>query len=389
MIRKADQYFSATRILMLIIGLWPYHQSIFTTFQYIFISVILTTFVVFQLTTFLTLKCTTEHLVKVLSSISLDTIFIIKYYVFHFYIDDMKDLLVQLQHVHNELKDKNEIAIMKKYDYIANYHTVILIIFGICVLFANIILQFWINMIDVDLPMNVSQPYQFVFTMEYFIDQETYFYLIILHINATVCIGTIIIIGSGTMLITYMYHTCGMFRIASYRIEHAINTNFRRNINFENKITMTEDTICAVDIHRQAIKLTKHLMTVMEFMMLCLIACCVICVSLNLFQIALSKRVENFLVPLGCASVCIMYMFFCNLQGQIVTDHYNHIFTAAYNVQWYKTPLHMQRMILFLLQIGIKEYYLNVGGVFDASIEGFAMLVKASISYFTVIYSTQ
>lgn len=39
----------------------------------------------------------------------------------------MKDLLMQLQHVHNELKDENEITIIKNYGYNANRYVTILI----------------------------------------------------------------------------------------------------------------------------------------------------------------------------------------------------------------------------------------------------------------------
>ncbi|XP_071638344.1 uncharacterized protein [Temnothorax longispinosus] len=386
MIRKEDQYFTVNRILLLTIGLWPYQQSNFTTFQYIFISVILTAIIVFQLTTFLTLNCTSELLMNVLSSVSFFIIFMIKYNMFRFHIENVKDLLMQFQHVRNKLKDKNEIAIIKKYDYTAKRYTVSLITLAACTISLSIIFQFWTNMADVDSPTNVSRSYYFLFKMEYFIDQEKYFYLILLHINVAVCFGMVIMLGIGTMFIACIQHTCGMFRIASYRIEHAINIKTGQNITLENEILMTEGTICAVDIHR----LNKHLMSVLEIMFFCLIVCCVACLSLNLFQItSFENDAKNFLMPFVCALACTIYMFLSNLMGQIVIDHNNHVFTTAYNVQWYKTPLHIQRMILFMLQIGIKEFCLNIGGVFDASIEGFATLVKASISYFTVIHSTR
>ncbi|XP_018052075.1 PREDICTED: uncharacterized protein LOC108689700 [Atta colombica] len=80
-------------------------------------------------------------------------------------------------------------------------------------------------------------------------------------------------------------------------------------------------------------------------------------------------------------------MFLSNYIGQNITDYNNYVFSTAYNVQWYRAPLHIQRMIMFLLQREAKEFTLNVGGVFNASMECFAMLVKTSISYFTVIYS--
>lgn len=40
-----------------------------------------------------------------------------------------------------------------------------------------------------------------------------------------------------------------------------------------------------------------------------------------------------------------------------------------YNVQWYTAPLEIQRMILFLLQIGVKDLKLKLGGLIVASLE--------------------
>jgi len=41
----------------------------------------------------------------------------------------------------------------------------------------------------------------------------------------------------------------------SYRIERAIKINILQNNTLKNKILRSEDLICAVDIHRQAIEL--------------------------------------------------------------------------------------------------------------------------------------
>ncbi|XP_012056637.1 PREDICTED: uncharacterized protein LOC105619728 [Atta cephalotes] len=197
------------------------------------------------------------------------------------------------------------------------------------------------------------------------------------------------------MFITYIEHICGIFKIASYRIKHAVNTYVPQNITIKNKTLMIEDIICAIDIHRQAMKMTKHFMITFEITMSCITGCLVVCFSFNLFQffqIASENNrtnVSESLSSLVFASVCIIYMFIANYIGQNIIDHNNHIFITAYNVQWYKTPLHIQRMILFLLQRRTKKFSLNLGGIFDASLEGFAMLIKASVSYFTVMHSTR
>jgi len=45
---------------------------------------------------------------------------------------------------------------------------------------------------------------------------------------------------------------------------------------------------------------------------------------------------------------------------------------CRYNVQWYAAPLHIQKMMLFLLQRGTKAFHLILGGIFVASLESAA-----------------
>ncbi|XP_011859340.1 PREDICTED: uncharacterized protein LOC105556837 [Vollenhovia emeryi] len=134
-------------------------------------------------------------------------------------------------------------------------------------------------------------------------------------------------------------------------------------------------------------------MSVLEIMILCLIVCGVICVSINLFQIIwIASSGYHFMelcFPVMFVIAIVLYMFISNYIGQNIIDHNSHVFSTAYNVQWYRAPIHIQKMILFLLQKETKEFALNFGGLFIASMEGFATLVKTSVSYFTVIYSTR
>lgn len=83
---------------------------------------------------------------------------------------------------------------------------------GFCGIFVCTITQFYMSKIG--LSTNASPSHNFLFVVEYFIDEEKYFYLILLHINMAICIGVITIVAIGAMMIAYTYHTCGMFRIA-------------------------------------------------------------------------------------------------------------------------------------------------------------------------------
>lgn len=52
---------------------------------------------------------------------------------------------------------------------------------------------------------------------------------------------------------------------------------------------------------------------------------------------------------------------------------------CRYRVEWYVTPLHIQRMILFLLTKGNKNFHLSVGRLFIPSLECFATVRSYSV----------
>ncbi|XP_025270206.1 uncharacterized protein LOC109609838 isoform X2 [Camponotus floridanus] len=208
-----------------------------------------------------------------------------------------------------------------------------------------------------------------------------------------ICIGAIATLAIGTMLIAYFQHTCGMFRISSYRIKRALHINMLGNIKWKKENLILKGIISAIDIHRQAMQLSRLLASKIETMLFCLIMLGVVSLSLNLFrilQIMSSKNdVKEYMFPFLSTITVILYMFVANYIAQDLTDHNSDVFATVYNVQWNVAPLHIQKVILFLLQKGTKGFSISVGGLFVGSLECFATLVKASVSYFTVIYSTQ
>jgi len=91
------------------------------------------------------------------------------------------------------------------------------LVLAACCISTLIIAQFWSSIIDVVLSKNISQSRHLLITTEYFIDQEKYFYLIVLHTYVAFCIGYTAMIAIGTMLIAYNQHIFGMFSISRYK----------------------------------------------------------------------------------------------------------------------------------------------------------------------------
>ncbi|XP_011690498.1 PREDICTED: uncharacterized protein LOC105451625, partial [Wasmannia auropunctata] len=174
--------------------------------------------------------------------------------------------------------------------------------------------------------------------MEYFIDQEKHFCLILLYTYTTLCIGVTALVAIGSMLIAYLQHICGMLSISRYRINRALRFNMLKNEKF-----IFKEIFHAVDIHRQAMRLSELLVSNFEIMLFFLIIFGVISMSLNLLQIFQIRTfydyIDEFLLRIAIVIAIIAYMFTANYVGQDIMDHNNHIFVTVYAVQWYVAPL--------------------------------------------------
>ncbi|XP_025270099.1 uncharacterized protein LOC109610624, partial [Camponotus floridanus] len=321
-------------------------------------------------------------------------------------INIVKYLLEQLQMIYNQLTDKNEICIIRKYGKYGKRYTVGLIckitvfvkLIAIFTIPIPLLYPFWLYIFDSPLIINDSRPrFPLPHSTEYFVDQKKYFYWILLHANAALLIEIVAILATGSIFLVCQQYACGMFRIAriacSYRIEQSLVVDILQEGSLQNKNMIYKKLIRAVDMHREAMRFSDSSISRFKVMFSFMITAGVISTSLNLFQISqilsFGYDVKKLLFPLIRVITFMFYMFIANYVAQKIIDHNNVVFATAYNIQWYTTSLNVQKMILFLLQRSTKIFSLNIAGLFEGSLESAAMLLSTEISYFTVLYSTQ
>ncbi|XP_019883879.1 uncharacterized protein LOC105253950 [Camponotus floridanus] len=246
---------------------------------------------------------------------------------------------------------------------------------------------------DFILPLNESRPWQFLVATEYFFNQEKYVYAILLHHSLAIAIAAITLCSTSSTFIMSVLHICALFNIASHRIENAMKWNILAISDPKREHLLYRKIVHAVIVHRRAIEFTKFLTTEFAILFAILILVGVCSLSLTLLQflqlITLTNNITEAFIFAVLILVHLTYMFGANYAGQIITDHGIKLFKATYNGMWYAAPLHTQKMLLFIMQKGMINVNLRLGSVFTASLEGFAMLTNAAVSYFTVIYSTR
>ncbi|XP_011705352.1 PREDICTED: uncharacterized protein LOC105460563 [Wasmannia auropunctata] len=137
-------------------------------------------------------------------------------------------------------------------------------------------------------------------------------------------------LATGTMMIAYLKHICGMFSIASFRIEKAMAMNMQQNVNQEKMVIIYKGIICAIDIHRKATQFSQIFIKSFEGSFFILIAAGMVCLSSTLVQIAIfSNSVEQLLLPLSIAIILYVYLFLSNYTAQEITDHNEYVFATV------------------------------------------------------------
>ncbi|XP_018309266.1 uncharacterized protein [Mycetomoellerius zeteki] len=143
------------------------------------------------------------------------------------------------------------------------------------------------DFIGIVLSANESRSHHLQVSTEYFIYQQRYFYLMFFHVNATITIGCTVLCGTGSLLIAYLQHACGMFKIASYRIKKAIRIYTSKNVNSQKEILVYKGLIHAVDIHRKSMTFSNYFMSRFQITFLTLVPFGVLTTSLNIYRVCL------------------------------------------------------------------------------------------------------
>ncbi|XP_071628227.1 uncharacterized protein [Temnothorax longispinosus] len=381
-----NTYYTINRILLLCVGLWPCQKSTFKYIAITLMTIILASSVIFQLTTFITRECNTDVFLRVLTYSIPWLGYTLKYNVLCLNAKRMRNLMERMLCDWNELNNVQEIEILKEYADIGRFITLITILFIYGCIFCFIVILFLSNfLLDITSSKNESRPRQLPVLIECFIDQQKYFFLILLAACFAVVCSITTVVASETLNMSYTHHACGLFEIASCRIEQALLKNTVQGIasSTERNSILYQGIINGFNMYKRAIEFIEMLKRCHNWAYSLLLPLVVLSLSINLYRFSrliaskeYSELIISFLYILGH----FWYMFFYNYLGQKVIDHSSDVFHRIYNVQWYLAPLKAQKLLMLVMQRSMRHCIIVIDGLFIPSFEGFATMTNAITS---------
>ncbi|XP_039311330.1 uncharacterized protein LOC120359086 isoform X1 [Solenopsis invicta] len=386
-----NSYYTINRILLLCIGLWPFQKSIFKHIIITIVTIIFTLGLVLQLMTFVTTEYNMDILLRVLPYVLPWLAYMLKYNTLCLNIKRLKSLLQRMFCDWNELTNVQEIEIIKKYADIARFITLLTTLFVYGSTFVFILIQLLPHIfLIITSSKNDTNLRQLPVLIECFLDQQKYYFLLLLILSlAAICCFTTVI-ATETLIMAYAHHACGLFEIASCRIEQAFLENKGIASVTQRNSIICQGIINGFVMYKKGVEFIDMVQKSYKWAYSLLMPLGVLSLSVNLFNFSRllnSKNYIEMIISFIFINGHIGYMFFCNYLGQQVIDESSNVFHRLYNVKWYVAPLKAQKLLLLVMQRSIRHCTIVMDGLFITSFEGFATLGNTSFSYFALIFS--
>ncbi|CAK9830011.1 hypothetical protein ANTRET_LOCUS7256 [Anthophora retusa] len=386
-----SEYYRTTQKLMSIIGLSPYKCSKYTRFWNAFIIIFLCSGVMVQLLALFTKDMNWKELVQTFSYFTISLSYVLKYLTFLIHQDTEKEIYDRIRNDWIMLTNKEELRIMHKYSSVTRT-AIICFTFIICpslmVLIFDILKS---SILDILFPLNYTCPRTFPITMEYFVDQQKYFYLIAAHIIIVNTFGAIILLSTEVSAVTLVQHICGLYKIVSYRIDHTFVSNIPGLSPAERNIVVHRRIVSLVNLHKRVKEyvsiLQKNYTTTYFLLFVFGIVVCTLSAPRFVKAIMNNRELDELFTFLFFTCGILCYEFIANHFAQEIIDHSSHILIHVYNTEWYKISLAEQKLLLILMQRCLKNESIVLGGIITASHNGFLLGIQTSFSYFMLIYS--
>ncbi|XP_033347552.1 uncharacterized protein LOC117232328 [Bombus vosnesenskii] len=214
--------YNTYRILLSILGLWPYHKSIYSTIHRLSVSGIMLAYIVFEVLSLFKSGITFRGCIVTLSSTCPVVIYFMRYVTFVAVFPVTKYIFDTLRTTDTTLKDQLEDQILMKYVDYSSY--ILSISLCLCCWWMLSVASYAFTPITLDLllPLNESRRRYFSYVTMFSHERIEYVDIVCVNILVVHAIGMLSLAGTELMLVVFAHWMCGMLDITSYRLRKSI-----------------------------------------------------------------------------------------------------------------------------------------------------------------------
>ncbi|XP_057331038.1 uncharacterized protein LOC130671272 isoform X2 [Microplitis mediator] len=242
---------------------------------------------------------------------------------------------------------------------------------------------------------NETVPLKLAIPTEYIIiDIEKHYWSMSIITTFFVFNVIIVIISCDIVLITFVQHVCGLFAVVGCRLESTpFDKDYLEGHKGEDYMSTSNDIpykhlVSCVKGHKRALEYAERLENAYTLSngILSVLNAPVMSIT-GYMMISESNTIEQLLKHATFAISQMSHLFFLCFMSQRLTDMSLRIQENIGNATWYNNSLKSQKLLILMLMRSQVPCKLTAAKLMDLSIENFAVVVKTSASYITMLLS--
>ncbi|XP_051162561.1 odorant receptor 9a-like [Leptopilina boulardi] len=250
------------------------------------------------------------------------------------------------------------------------------------------------NILNLTKSSNITNSFDPIFTTDYGLnDDDNLFFscLTAIHSFILTYIVMTIILNSDMVFMICNHHASSIYAAIGYKLS---NLDYKRsycqyeNNNFQKE--MDNVIIFCIKQHKELLRFLRDIHNCFSLVYL-------IMVMLNIFIISMTgfATVLNLNQPavafkfMAANSGQMLHILFITVPCEQMSDHSSMISHSVYKSNWYTFPVSSRRLLLMIMKRSSEPCEFVCGKLYTFSMRNFAMVMKTSISYITVLCSFQ
>ncbi|KAF3423557.1 hypothetical protein E2986_13452 [Frieseomelitta varia] len=397
-----DQYLRDNKFFAQLVGVWPYQER-FTKFSIRLVIFVLVIIALATQASRVIVSYSIDALMDEVVYLVITVTVPIKQYNYILNEKKLEELLREIVFDHLMERPKKEMEILDTY-----YRKALIFSFIYKASISTSALTFILipaipPILNIIAPLNESRGREFVYPAYFFVDEQRYYYPILVNMIISALVLASVYIACDVNLIHLIHHGCALLAISGYRFKHALDDVNLYDEKY-NDALMHEAyaKVCrSIEGHKRAVEYVEKIDACYVhyfFVLLGIIITAFTSTFIRLSTMEMDTRYFTFCI---FTFAQLVHLLFLTIMGQIVENSNNEvshkiifsilvrlkqdvgIHSKTYEANWYTGSSRTQLLYVLVLRKCLNPPALSGGGLVPLNLFSFVQVLKASFSYFT------
>ncbi|XP_050445546.1 odorant receptor 13a-like [Cataglyphis hispanica] len=389
-------YYAVVRMYMTLVGIWPYNTIGTKCLHFVTMFTFSFSILIPQVLYLLNGSIDIDDVFECVPSMVITILFSSKLVFMMINNKKIKACFKMIEEDWLSLNTDIEKTILRQYteygQYLTKFYAIIILVPAL----FHIIRPFIITMLlknDIEnIKSSIPGASKLPYRVEYGEKLDQHFYLIMFHCCLAIFAHVTATIAVDGFYYTIIQHACGMFSIIGNMLEN-IGKNDDANFHLEVKKIKDDNYNMALNClrrHLRVLEFAKLIESIFTNLFLLSVNMNILGGSLCGIQVIMNlNSAGNIATPLSVYFAQLAHLFLQFWQGQFLLNSSDVPYESICRGRWYCTSQKCKKILLLIMCRTMSPCKITAGKIMTLSIETFSVVLKTSMSYFTVLRSFQ